>query len=148
MTEKKIFTTPKIRKFARELGADLTKITGSQRKGRIVEEDVKKYIKKNLSTNNFTKKKIETLVEEYKHEEFGDIEVKDIPRVKKIALLHLSKSWSNIPHVTHHDESPRKSLRIDPTEINLPTTSRVGSSAMFSLEGSQNDDENKLSPST
>ncbi len=110
MTEKRIFTTPKIRKFARELGADLTKITGSERKGRIVEEDVKKYIKENLSTNNFKKKKIETLVEEYNHGEFGDIEIKDIPRVKKIALLHLSKSWSNIPHVTHHDE-------IDVTEL-------------------------------
>ena len=58
MTEKRIFTTPKIRKFARELGADLTKITGSERKGRIVEEDVKKYIKENLSTNNFKKKKL------------------------------------------------------------------------------------------
>ena len=45
MTEdKKIFTTPKIRKFARELGADIYKIQGTERAGRITENDVKNYI--------------------------------------------------------------------------------------------------------
>ena len=42
---------------------------------------------------------------EYKHSEFGEIEIKDIPRVKKIAAPHLSNSWTNIPHVTNHDEA-------------------------------------------
>ena len=41
---KKIFTTPKIRKFARELGADISKIQGTERAGRITENDVKNYI--------------------------------------------------------------------------------------------------------
>ena len=53
----KIFTSPKVRKFARELGADITKIVGSERKGRIIEDDVKKYIKKSLSSDNFNEKK-------------------------------------------------------------------------------------------
>ena len=45
---KKIFTTPKVRKFARELGADIEQIEGSERKGRITEHDVKNFINKKL----------------------------------------------------------------------------------------------------
>ena len=100
----KIFTSPKVRKFARELGADITKIVGSERKGRIIEDDVKKYIKKSLSSDNFNEKKNKKEINEYNHEEFGEIEIVDIPRVKRIAASHLKKSWTNIPHVTHHDE--------------------------------------------
>ena len=46
---KKIFTTPKIRKFARELGANISEIEGSERLGRITEEDVKNFVNKNLN---------------------------------------------------------------------------------------------------
>ena len=52
--------------------------------------------------------KIEKL--EYDHEEFGKVEIKDIPRIKKIAATNLSLSWRIIPHVTHHDE-------VDVTEL-------------------------------
>ena len=105
-----IFTSPKVRKFARELGADISKINGSERKGRIIEDDVKKYIKKNLNSEYLTERKNKKEIEEYNHGEFGEIEIADIPRVKRIAAIHLNKSWTNIPHVTHHDE-------IDITEI-------------------------------
>ncbi len=64
-----------------------------------------------------TKKQI-TKAEDYEHSEFGEISIKDIPRLKKIAGPHLQKSWSEIPHVTQHDEADitemekfRKSLR-------------------------------------
>ena len=46
--ESKIFTSPKLRRYARELGADLHKISGSERKGRITEDDIKKFIKQNM----------------------------------------------------------------------------------------------------
>jgi len=42
---------------------------------------------------------------EYNHSDFGEIEIKDIPRVKKIATPYLVNSWTTIPHVTHHDEA-------------------------------------------
>ena len=52
MTEdKKIFTTPKVRKFARELGANVSQIKGTERKGRITEEDVKKFINNQLKVS-------------------------------------------------------------------------------------------------
>ena len=41
----------------------------------------------------------------YKHSEFGEIDIKSLPIVKKIAGPHLEKSWSEIPHVTQHDEA-------------------------------------------
>ena len=103
MSEKKIFTTPKVRKFARELGANVSEIKGTERKGRITEDDVKNYISNKLDTKSskFAEKKII----EFNHSEFGEIEIKDIPRVKKIAAPRLVNSWKTIPHVTHHDEA-------------------------------------------
>ena len=103
MPEEKILATPKVRKFARELGANVAEIKGSERKGRVTEEDVKKYIaQKFISNKGNLKKKIKN---DYEHSEFGEIEIKEIPRIKKIASLHLANSWTTIPHVTHHDEA-------------------------------------------
>ena len=103
MAEEKIFATPKVRKFARELGANVEKIKGTERKGRITEEDVKSYINKKLGSevSNFKEKG----KNEFDHSEFGEIEIKEIPRIKKLASSHLVKSWTTIPHVTHHDEA-------------------------------------------
>ncbi len=103
MSEKKIFATPKIRKFARELGANISEIEGTERSGRITEEDVKNYINNKL--NKFSEKKEIKIKKEFDHSEFGKVEVIDIPRVKRLAAPHLSNSWSTIPHVTHHDEA-------------------------------------------
>ena len=105
---KKIFTTPKVRKFARELGANVSMIEGTERKGRITEEDVKKFINKQLNDqqNNKKEKQInEKIKNEYNHKDFGEVEIKEIPRVKRVAAPHLANSWKNIPHVTHHDEA-------------------------------------------
>ena len=93
--------SPKVRKFARELGVDINKIKGSERKGRVVESDIKLFV-----TSKF--KKIlnnEKIKQEYSHSEFGEIEIKDIPRVKKLSSKYLMNSWTNIPHVTNHDEA-------------------------------------------
>ena len=109
MTEdKKIFTTPKVRKFARELGANVSQIKGTERKGRITEEDVKKFINNQLKVSSNIKKDnqpSEKIKNEYNHSDFGEVEIKDITRVKKLAVPHLVNSWKNIPHVTHHDEA-------------------------------------------
>ena len=109
MTEdKKIFTTPKVRKFARELGANVSQIKGTERKGRITEEDVKKFINNQLKVPSNIKEynqPSEKIKNEYNHSDFGEVEIKDITRVKKLAVPHLVNSWKNIPHVTHHDEA-------------------------------------------
>ena len=95
--------SPKIRKFARELGANVIQIPGTQRSGRVSEEDVKNFIKSQVSTNKgHVEKKI--YKDEFQPEEFGEVEIKDIPRVKKLSGPQLSRSWSEIPHVTQHNE--------------------------------------------
>tara|TARA_B100000029_G_scaffold417163_1_gene421688 strand:- start:409 stop:1323 length:915 start_codon:yes stop_codon:yes gene_type:complete len=119
MSDKKIFkinASPKARKFARELGASLDLIQGSQREGRINEDDIRTYIKETISKKISKEKVIKT--QEYDHAEFGEVDKQPIPRLKKIAGPHLQKSWSEIPHVTQHDEVDitemetfRKSLR-------------------------------------
>ncbi len=119
MSEKKISlikASPGARKFARQLGAELNLIKGSQREGRINEEDIRKFVKQTLSVKKIEKK--EKKLQEYDHSEFGEIDEQPIPRIKKIAGPHLQKSWNDIPHVTQHDEADitemetfRKSLR-------------------------------------
>ena len=105
-SERKIKSaSPYVRKFIRELGADITKIPGSERAGRITREDVKVHIKNKLNNNvdpSIQKKNI--IKNEYEHHEFGKVEIKDIPRVKRLSGPHLVRSWTEIPHVTHHDE--------------------------------------------
>jgi pyruvate dehydrogenase E2 component (dihydrolipoamide acetyltransferase) len=101
--------SPKIRKFARELGVDIQLVHGSARKGRILEEDIKKFIKGTLN-NKVNKeeviKKIETKEGKllYEHGEFGEIEIQKIPRIKRLSGPHLVKAWNEIPHVTQFDE--------------------------------------------
>ena len=115
--DKKIFTTPNVRKFARELGANISEIKGTQRKGRVSHEDVKNFINNQLNEN----KKPNKSKMEFKHSEFGEVEIKEIPRVKKIAAPHLLNSWQTIPHVTHHDEADVTELeefRASLTDIN------------------------------
>jgi pyruvate dehydrogenase E2 component (dihydrolipoamide acetyltransferase) len=111
-----ISASPKVRKFARELGADLQLVKGSERDGRVTENDIKTFIKDSIAGKNLQKK--ELLDQEYKHSDFGGIEEQPIPRMKKIAGPRLQKSWNDIPHVTQHDEADitemetfRKSLR-------------------------------------
>ena len=95
--------SPKVRKFARELGANIVEVPGSQRAGRVTEEDVKNFVRSQVSVNQG---KIEKKVykDEYPHEAFGQVEVKDLSRVKKLSGPHLVRSWTQIPHVTQHDE--------------------------------------------
>jgi pyruvate dehydrogenase E2 component (dihydrolipoamide acetyltransferase) len=95
--------SPKVRKFARELGANVVEILGTQRGGRVSEEDVKNFVRSQVTVSDGkVEKKIHK--EEYPHEEFGEIELKEIPRVKRLSGPHLVRSWTEIPHVTQHDE--------------------------------------------
>ena len=101
--------SPKARKFARELGVDINQVFGSERNSRVTEQDIKYFVAsrsfKNEKTQIFEEKKAKKIIQEYSHSDFGEIEIKDIPRVKKLASSYLMNSWSNIPHVTNHDEA-------------------------------------------
>ena len=98
--------SPKARKFARELGVDINKVQGTERDGRVIEKDIKLFVSNKSGQNEKAHiNKNEENKLEYAHSEFGEIEIKDIPRVKKISSKYLVNSWTQIPHVTNHDEA-------------------------------------------
>ena len=98
--------SPKARKFARELGVDINLVEGSEKDGRVIEDDIKKFVSSKSTTNSVVKEiKPKKIKNEFKHSDFGNVEIQDIPRVKKLASIYLSNSWTTIPHVTNHDEA-------------------------------------------
>lgn len=99
--------SPGVRRFARELGADLTQVNGSGPKGRILKEDVKKWIKQQLSSERSVSATGSGIPEipAVDFSKFGETETVSLSRIKKLSGPHLQRAWLNIPHVTHHDEA-------------------------------------------
>jgi len=92
---------PSVRKFARELGVDLSQVHGSARKGRITHEDVKGYVKKVMRSGGSGLPE----VPQVDFSRFGDVERRPLSRLKRISGPRLQASWVNAPHVTQHDEA-------------------------------------------
>jgi len=98
--------SPKARKFARELGVDIAQVIGGEKDGRVVEDDIKKFVSsKSKNISEIKEDKKNKIKNEFEHSDFGEIEIKDIPRVKKLSSVYLTNSWTTIPHVTNHDEA-------------------------------------------
>ena len=98
--------SPKARKFAREFGVNINEVLGSEKDGRVVEDDIKKFVSlKSVNNKEIKEIKPSKIKNEYEHADFGKIEIKEIPRVKKLASTYLTNSWTTIPHVTNHDEA-------------------------------------------
>lgn len=101
--------SPSIRRFARELGADLHKVRGTGAKDRILKEDVQAWIKYQISSSSEAPLANMGMgippIPEIDFSEFGETELEAFSRIKKISGPHLHRSWLNIPHVTHHDEA-------------------------------------------
>jgi pyruvate dehydrogenase E2 component (dihydrolipoamide acetyltransferase) len=102
----KAHASPSIRKFARELGADLGKIKGTGVKGRITQDDVKAHVK-SLLLAAASAAPVSPLprvpVVDFAH--FGAVEVKPLSRIQKISGARLQASWLNLPHVTQHEDA-------------------------------------------
>ena len=98
--------SPSIRRFARELGVDLTQVAGTGTKGRVTEQDVKAHVKRLLTSgaaaapaSALPKLPVVDLAA------YGPVERKPLSRIQKIAGPRLHASWVNIPHVTQFDEA-------------------------------------------
>ena len=97
--------SPSIRKFARELGVDLTAVKGSGLKGRITGDDVKAWVKQALKAGPAVGGGALPKVVEVDFAKFGAIEVKPLGRIQKISGPRLQASWVNVPHVWQMDEA-------------------------------------------
>ncbi len=112
LPEKVPYASPAVRLFARELGVDLARVAGSARGGRISNEDVQQFVKSALQggaaggtaapmgggLNLLPWPKID-------FSKFGEIETRELPRIKKISGANLARNWAMIPHVTQHDDA-------------------------------------------
>jgi pyruvate dehydrogenase E2 component (dihydrolipoamide acetyltransferase) len=119
---------PSVRKFARELGVDLSRVKGNGRKERITHEDVKAFVKAVMQGGAAAGGGLPK-VPEVDFARFGAIEVKPLSRIKRISGPRLQAAWVNVPHVTQHDEaditdleSLRKELKSDAEKIGAKLT--------------------------
>lgn len=96
---------PSVRKLARELGVDLSRVVGSGPKGRISHEDVKAWVKRALQGGLAPAAPALPKVPVVDFAAFGPIEVQPLSRVRKISGPRLHASWVNLPHVTQFDEA-------------------------------------------
>jgi len=106
------YASPSVRKFARELGADLGKIQGTGPKGRIGHEDVKAHVKRLLTSPAPAAAAALPKIPEVDFAKFGAVEVKPLSRIQRISGARLQASWINLPHVTQHEDADITDLDI------------------------------------
>ena len=97
--------SPAVRRFARELGADLARMRGSGPKGRILKTDVQAWVKQQLSAAPASGAGGIPPLPVVDFSKFGAVETAPLSRIKKLSGPHLQRAWLNMPHVTHHDDA-------------------------------------------
>jgi len=100
----KAHASPSVRKFARELGADLSQMTGTGTKKRILKEDVKIWVKQALAKGSQGGLGIDAMPE-IDFSQFGEIEIQQLTRINKLTGKFLHRNWLTVPHVTQFDEA-------------------------------------------
>jgi pyruvate dehydrogenase E2 component (dihydrolipoamide acetyltransferase) len=117
-----VHASPAIRRFARELGVDLHGVNGSGPHGRVTREDVQGFVKRALSggPSSTGASPIAGLPAWPKVDfaQYGPIERKPLPRVKKFAGPNLHRNWLAIPHITNYDEADVTDLEAFRGEVN------------------------------
>jgi len=128
-----IHASPSVRKFARELGVDLSTVTqASGPKNRLLKEDIKRHVKRILSGASSTGPGVGTgipPIPSIDFSKFGEIEEKPLSKIKRLTGRNLTRAWLNVPMVTHHDDADitemeafRKSLRADAEKRGVKVT--------------------------
>jgi pyruvate dehydrogenase E2 component (dihydrolipoamide acetyltransferase) len=103
-----VHASPSVRRSARELGVDLTAVTGSGPKGRITKDDLLAFLRGPVPAVPAAAGPAGTGIPEIPAQDFaqfGPVETRPLSRIRKLAGPHLHRSWLNVPHVTHHDEA-------------------------------------------
>lgn len=100
----KVHAGPAVRQLAREMGVDLTKVTGSGPRSRIIKEDVQQFVKTKLKQPSATQA-MGVVGSDEDFSKFGSIENVPLNKIKQVTAKNMVKSWSTIPQVTQFDEA-------------------------------------------
>ena len=101
---KTVSASPSVRRFARELGVDLSLVTGTGLKNRISKEDVQGFVKAQLSSGPIARTQV-NLSAGIDFATWGEVEQVPLSKIKKITGERLQQAWNTIPHVTQFDEA-------------------------------------------
>lgn len=104
----RVHASPSVRRFARELGADLAKVTGTGNKGRVKKEDVQAFVKNALSKGTSRTAAGGFAVPEMPAIDFskwGVIEHEPLNKLRRVSARNLHRAWLTVPHVTQFDEA-------------------------------------------
>ena len=107
--------SPSVRRFARELGVDLSQIRGTGAKGRIIRDDIKNHVKQRMqdgASQDSGYRFGPPPIPEVDFSKFGETEILKLSKIKRITGDRLHRSWLDIPHVTHHDEANTTELEL------------------------------------
>jgi len=116
---------PSVRRFARELGVDLTAVTGGGFKGRVTHDDVKAFVKKYLAERTTPAKPAGAppgssglpAIPVIDFAQFGPVETRPLSRIQRISGPRLHASWVNLPHVTQFDEADITDLEVERVKL-------------------------------
>jgi pyruvate dehydrogenase E2 component (dihydrolipoamide acetyltransferase) len=120
----KAHASPSVRRFARDLGVDVSRVRGTGPKGRILQEDVRAYVKQEMSQPRAaapagTGVGLDLLPwPQVDFAKFGPVEATPLSRIKKISGANLARNWVMIPHVTQHDEADITDLEAFRVQLN------------------------------
>jgi pyruvate dehydrogenase E2 component (dihydrolipoamide acetyltransferase) len=104
----KAHASPSVRRLARELGVDLARVPGSGRKGRILQEDVQRYVKQALASGTQPPGPTGFAVPEMPEIDFsrwGEIELQPLNKLRRVSARNVHRAWLTVPHVTQFDEA-------------------------------------------
>ncbi len=104
------YASPSVRKFARELGVDMHKVTGTGKKNRILKHDVKEFTKQVMTTGGAGNGLGIEPLPAIDFSEWGEIETKPLTKINKLTGQFLTRNWLSVPHVTQFDEADITSL--------------------------------------
>ena len=120
-TAQKSHASPSIRRFARELGVNLSQVTGSGIKGRITKENVQNFVKAALNQPRSSAGLQISDMPIIDFSQFGAVENKPLSRIKKLTGAFLHRNWVSIPHITQYDEADITEMEVFRKQLGAKT---------------------------
>ncbi|MBT6893191.1 MAG: hypothetical protein HOA25_16945, partial [Gammaproteobacteria bacterium] len=103
---------PAVRKQARDYGVNITEVTGTGRKNRVLKEDIHKFVKARIADKDTSASSGIPSIPQMDFAKWGEVENRSLSRIRKASAKNLHRSWLNVPHVTQFDEADITDLEL------------------------------------